>query len=524
MGIAALSRRISQRIDARSEDGIALVLALGFIVVLSIATASAMDYSSSSQRQASVSNSGQVAYALAEAGVNNAEAILNQSSNNASSPTLLGCSADPSNPLVSAAPCTDLTVVMSNGTAYYHGMFSQSGNTGIWTITSTGDALNPNGNAHVRRTITAVISVTGGGQSNNISVWNYVYATAPQGSGCELTLSGTNTILDVPVYVTGDLCLTGTNAQIIDNTANGGQAVDVRVGGTLQYSGSNSTVGLATKYLSSGLVQGGCITVSNPTPHTCTASDKWFVTNTDTPITATPPTTDFASWYLNASPGPKHGCDSSLTPAPVLSSSTFDNNTTMDGTAPTFDITGSTYNCVTSTGQISYSTSTHILNVSGTIFFDGNITSSATNSMYHGLATIYANGTFDFTGTNTSLHAGCPASPATPTHQCAFSDVSKEWSPNSDNILFITRKTNAVAVDFSGTNNQFQGGVLCDPTSTINLSGSNTKVEGPIICGKYTFATNTKLLPLPTISNLPPGAPVPPNAPATISPPTTYGG
>jgi hypothetical protein len=49
-------------------------------------------------------------------------------------------------------------------------------------------------------------------------------------------------------------------------------------------------------------------------------------------------------------------------------------------------------------------------------------------------------------------------------------------------------------------------------------------VEGPIICGKFKWFTQTKILPLPTISNLPPGAPVPPNAPATISPPVITSG
>ena len=106
--------------------------------------------------------------------------------------------------------------------------------------------------------MTANVTVTGGGQGNNISVWNYVYSTAPQGAGCEVDLSGTNVIVDVPLYVTGDLCVSGTNAKIVENTANGGQPVDVRVGGTLTISGTNATVGTAAQKLTSGLVSGGC--------------------------------------------------------------------------------------------------------------------------------------------------------------------------------------------------------------------------------------------------------------------------
>src|SRR5579872_3106553 len=300
-----LLRAAAQRLDVAREDGIALVLALGFIVVLSITTATAMSYTAGAQRISSTSNAGQVAYALAEAGVNNAEAVLNQINNNASSPTLLGCSA---NGQVSAAPCTDLTLTGAGGTAAYHGMYSVNGNTGIWTITSTGTATNPNGAASIKRTISAVVSITGGGQSNNISVWNYVYSTAPQGSGCEVTISGTNVVVDVPMFITGDLCLNGTNSGVVQNTADGGQLVDLRVVGTVTFGGANSTVGTSTTHLYSGIAQGGCITSGNPTPHTCSTTDHWYVDHADSPVSATAPTTDFTNWYNNASPGPKNGC------------------------------------------------------------------------------------------------------------------------------------------------------------------------------------------------------------------------
>ena len=504
----------------RHEHGLALVVALGFTVVLTILVASMIGYTSSNSRNANVSGSRLDARAVAESGIAAAASIINTAAD-ASLPTILGCTQSGQN---SATPCTDLVLSVPGGTASVHGLYTQGGNSGTWTITSSGSVRNPTGAADLSRSMTATVTITAGGQSNNISVWNYVYATAPQGSGCEVDLTGTNVVIDVPLYVTGDLCLSGTNAQIIENTGYGGQPVDVRVGGTLTYGGSNTTVGTSATPLTSGLVQGGCITNSNSTPHTCTTADKWYVNSTDSPITAVPPTVDYTSWYADASPGPNHACDAAMTPSPVLAASKFDSDTTMNGTTPSFDITGSTYNCITSSGSISYSTATRILSVSGTIFFDGNITSSATNSMFHGKATIYVNGTFGLSGVNASFHAGCPASPSTPTHQCAFSDVLQEWDPNKDNVLVVVRKTGVTAVDFSGTNNQFQGGILCDSTSTIDLSGTNTKVEGPIICGKFKWATNSKLLPLPSITNLPPGAPVPPNAPATISPPVVTAG
>ena len=287
--------------------------------------------------------------------------------------------------------------------------------------------------------------------------------------------------------------------------------------------GANSTVGTAAAKLTSGLIEGGC-TGGNPNPHPCTTADKWFVNATDSPITATPPTVDFTSWYANASPGPSHGCTSALSGLPQLANSKLDSDSTMNGTTPSWDLTGSSYSCVTSTGALSWNSSTNLLSISGTIFIDGNLSISDTNAMYHGLGTIYVNGTLSMTGTKPSLRAGCPASPATPTAQCAFSSTSAAWNPNKDNILFIVNKKNATAVDFSPTQAEFQGGVLCDSTSTIDMSGTQTTIEGPIICGKLKWFTLTKLYPLPTITNLPPGAPVPPNAPATISPPVITSG
>jgi Tfp pilus assembly protein PilX len=495
----------------REEDGIALVMALGITVVLIIFVASMIGYTSQNARNANTSDKRIDALALAESGLASAVSILNQAST-VTTPTLLGCSA---NGLNSALPCADITIPGVGGTTYVHGLYTQTGSTGSWAITSYGSVTNPTGAGNLTKVMTATVSITGGGQSNNISVWNYVYSTAPQGSGCEVDLSGTNFVIDVPLYVTGDLCLSGTNAKIVDNTANGGQPVDVRVGGTLTISGTNATVGTAAAKLTSGLVSGGC---GSP-PHTCSAVDRWYVNATDAPLTAVPPTVDFPTWYANASPGPKSPCGAS-TPAPVLAASTFDNDTTMNGTAPSFDITGNaSYNCVTNTGSLSWNKTTKVLTASGTIFFDGDVVSSSTGAMYHGLATIYVDGTFSLSGTNASFRAGCPASPAAPTAQCPFGDTGSGWNPSTDMIIFVTHKTGATAIDFSGTNNEFQGGVLCDSTSTIDLSGTNTKMEGPIVCGKFKFATNTKLMPLPSITNLPPGAPVPPNAAATVGQP-----
>src|SRR5947209_5635375 len=61
----------------RDESGIALVMALGIMLVLTIALGTTIYLAASAARDAQRTNGGQKAYALGEAGVNNAIAALN---------------------------------------------------------------------------------------------------------------------------------------------------------------------------------------------------------------------------------------------------------------------------------------------------------------------------------------------------------------------------------------------------------------------------------------------------------------
>jgi Tfp pilus assembly protein PilX len=491
----------------RQDDGIALVMALGITVVLIIMIAAMISYTSQGSRNSNVSRSRLTAHTISESGIATAASIVNKAAN-AADPALLGCTA---NGLNSALPCTDISVAVPGGTAYLHGMYSQVGNTGTWTVTSYGSVRNPTGSANLTKMVTATMSLTGGGQSNNISVWNYVYATAPAGSGCEVTITGNNAIVKVPVYITGDLCLNAGGAGIREDTANGGQPVDVRVGGVTSFADASASVGTSAKHITSGISLGGCKTVGSA--HPCTSADGWWVNQADAWITATPPVVDMAFWYTNASPGPKNACGAG-TPSPVLSASSFDSDTTMNGTTGQFDLTGgSSYNCVTPTGTLSWSTATKKLTISGTIFFDGPVMSSNTAAYYVGKATIYVNGTFSMSTTNGSLMAGCPS--ANPTRQCLI-NTTGEWDPNINNLMIISGKTSGNGVALTGPNSKFQGGLLCPPTSTADLTGDTVSYEGPLICGKFLWGNGMTIFPLPTVTNLPPGAPVPPNAPATI--------
>src|ERR687888_1876771 len=87
-----LLRQLLERLR-RDEAGMALVLALGMMTVLGISVVTVVDYASSSSRNASYSRVRMTAFDLADAGMNNALAVLNLPSNNALDPdTLPSCS------------------------------------------------------------------------------------------------------------------------------------------------------------------------------------------------------------------------------------------------------------------------------------------------------------------------------------------------------------------------------------------------------------------------------------------------
>ena len=68
-----------KRLALRDERGIALIMSLGILFVLTISLGTVIYVTSASARHAEHSNAGQKAYALAEAGVHDAFAVLNAS-------------------------------------------------------------------------------------------------------------------------------------------------------------------------------------------------------------------------------------------------------------------------------------------------------------------------------------------------------------------------------------------------------------------------------------------------------------
>jgi hypothetical protein len=396
----------------RDESGIALVMALGVTVVLSIVVTTTMFYSSSNSRSANVSDKRNRAYGLAEAGANNAMSILSNPVNNALDKYVFCADAASLPPL----PCYH-TDQYTNGSVTWSGTLSVNVvmNSAYWTITSIGDVANPTSPTapHLTRMITATVIVkpTDSQVLNNPS-WNYIFSRAPNWTGqalngCDMTL-GNSVNVTSNLYVLGNLCFTNT-AKMTKGT--------LFVKGSLDQQSNSNTVGTSSLAISAAHIGLGCKykSQSGTLPHNpcrqgaATTNDNiWATVLDNTPAPITPPTVDWNSWYLNADPGPYFPCNTQQVGDPALPAFKFDNPvavmTETDANKLAFkndnqgiaDLTPATsYTCKTPVGQISWNATTSTLTLTGTVFIDGSakVDNGKTN-LYSGAGVLYLSGSF----------------------------------------------------------------------------------------------------------------------------------
>lgn len=507
----------------RDESGVALVFALGTMTVLAITTISVISYTSSNDRHSNRSVRGQQAVALAEAGVNVAAATLAESDAPLSSSALARESSTGACP--DGVNTCNLDPYQTGDSLWFGSLDAAHPDGPRWTITSWGvvPSATPGAPDVVRRLVAEIEMVTTSVHEPNAASWNFVYSTrTSDDTTCDVDVTGTNVVIDVPLYVAGNLCFTGTNAKIIENTATGGQPVSLTVVGKLAYIGENSKVGESSaEPITRGAVGVGCATSITGVAQPCSnyAATRYFVGENGTAQATSAPQADFDSWYSNAAPGPEHDCQSSTSP-PSLSPSVFDNNSVRDNSAGTFNLTpSSSYRCRAYdeggnlVGELSWDWPSKTFTLAGTIFIDGsaNVTYNGTVN-YNGSASLYLSGSLTLSGTNGRL---CATSSGT---TCDFAS----WDPNSE-MLMVIADGSPSAINFSGTNNKFQGALWANSTANVNFEGTNVEFEGPIVAGGYTWATRVTLKPLPVITQLPPGAPLTPNVHVEPDPPRYVG-
>jgi len=441
------------------EGGIALPFALVTVLATGTLASSAIAYSSWNYGSAKRSDADLQALALAEAGLNYAYSTLY----NSGTPTM-----------DSAVPTR--TITLETGDATYYGTLT--GDT--WKLVGIGTVRNPTGpgSAPVVRTVSGRASLGSArrGTANN-AVWNYVYVDDPNTT----TTLGNSVNVNIPLYVRGDL--------VIQNTAQvSGYAL--QVGGTVEFH-NDGTVGTADTPIHEAHVGGGC-RVGNVGPFTtpCTPDTRVHATISDsTPTEFVKPEADFAGWYYNAEPGPRHACTTGSFPGGFDNDSAPNNSRTVVDLAPTtaydcrvYDQSGALV------GQLTWvpgtSSTPGSLTIAGTIYFDGPIEFRQYNrAVYSGRATIYSSG--DITFANQTMLCGDP-------------ECDAGWDPQANLLAFVSGADVRV-----GQQSSFQGAIYAvDAYSEDN----NSTFWGPIIANTISLSNSTTNQYVP-IGTLMPGMP-----------------
>jgi Tfp pilus assembly protein PilX len=525
----------------RDESGIALVMALMVMFVLTIVTTSVIFYTTSNQHSSQLSLTRDGSYRLAEAGINNAMSVLGSPpdiatgiGNNALDPNVF-CGIAGKN-YTSTNPCT-IRDDYSNGYVIWKGVLSPG--TATWLITSTGYVLNTNvngGTAYSTRTLTVSVAVHPTlTQPLNTPVWNYIYATKPAStpaSTCDESLTQSVTVSS-PFYVEGNLCLFNTSS-----ITRGPLVVKGRVTFT---NVSKNFAGTSSVPLSDAHILNGCTASTTHTPCQNNGVDNVYATVLDGSLPAglTPPVPNWDNWYLNSSPGPYFPCQTISGQAP-LSPLTFDspvdanvtdtdaqklaystgaqgNNLATQNLTPGFD-----YRCQTASGELSWNNTTKVLTIKGTIYIDGSvyIQNGAVN-LYTGQGVIYLGGTL-FVKNSSLCGAIYNGACDMRTYQAS---PAQGWDPNSNLVCFVARGSGTGGLVSPGDSAQFvsatlQGAVYA--AGNIDI-GTTSNVDGPLV-GYQVIIGQSVTTSFPAITIVPQGMPSNPTAYAQIDPPSGYSG
>lgn len=433
---------LRKRLD--DERGLALPMALGVIMVLSLMTAGIFTYVTMNQGAAKRATADQKAFGLAESGLSYAFSKLENA------PNAYDANSVPST-----------TVTLPGGTVTYVGTLSGT----TWTLTGSGTVPNPSGPgaAPVTRTVSsqATVSTTTG---PDLRPWNYLFIDQP--AGC-ITM-GNSVTLDMAMYVRGDLCL--ENNSQIDSPA-------VHLLGNL-YVENEAQIGSAADPIQEFAATGACHYMSAPVA--CGPASHVYASQiAANPPTISKPTADLSGWYANALLGPRSNCSTGSFPGG------FDNDASLNVSLGEVDLTpASAYDCRKLDGagntvaRLAWQPgSPGTLTIQGTIYFDGDLTWRNLNLIqYDGRATIYASGQVRIA--NRADLCGVPA-------------CDETWDPDVDLLVFVAGSllaegSSSLGGDV-GNHVNFQGAMYVVNDFEMD---NNTSIWGPVITRSATISNS----------------------------------
>jgi len=237
-----------RRLDPRREDGIALVLAIAVLAFLSASTATAIYIATASHATANSSSAGQNAYALAQAGLNDALSVLTGQLDTDGS--VRDGAKYPNDPTLLSGTHTS-SYPSLGGTVSWSGTLDT--NTYVWTVTSTGSVSQQDTSTKITRTLTQKDSVLGINQGATGGSWSRFYQDDADPNDC-LTLDATTWVTNLGTRG----CLVLDNGGTI-----AGSTVNVDVGTTVQINGVAADTGTKSPASATGWTSSSNVYTSN---------------------------------------------------------------------------------------------------------------------------------------------------------------------------------------------------------------------------------------------------------------------
>jgi hypothetical protein len=256
---------------------------------------------------------------------------------------------------------------------------------------------------------------------------------------------------------------------------------------TVTYSADvNVGLGTSSVNITQASIGGTCKYNAAATHNPCTSADRVYAnTINNTPEDLVKPQPDLAFWYENAKPGPAHNCTTGSFPGG------FDNDTVYNNSRPSppeVTPTNVNYTCQVwengaLVGELSWNYTTHVLNIKGTIFVDGDFRFDDDGQIVHyqGRGIIYAAGDIEYDEIVCAGGSG--------TTNCITAGMAS-WSPATNMMVLL-----------SGGNSEYdQGGSTCTPGPTCPgghpmagfqgvvyaagdcLIHENFNLSGPVVC------------------------------------------
>ena len=547
--------------------------ALGTMLTLTIAVTT-IALTSAGVRDAHRMNAGQQAFALAEAGANNALAVLNGNYPDS-------INAYPGNggllPLRSST--------YENGTSWWCGALDTT--LAVWTITSYGQVANPTGpagstvaetacgstfdvdSADVVHKVSVSVPVLADQTAQSAGlVWQWLYApcdatltnsgtlSAPLYVGCNLNIENSLAVTD-RLYVTGNLTFSGQGHMDAKTMPSG--VSQLSVGGLTTLENVNGRIGTSTTAIAQADLIGGCVQKNNSGyPGTGNKPCTWANSsvnvaaggqnNTTMPAPPlAPPVVDWNHAYTYSYPGPYRACTAQTgTPPSFESSGNTARDNSLDSTviapaltaAPQNLTPATSYACTTAGGEISWDATSRVLTVSGSVFIDGSVVvdlgwSANRAATYNSVGTIWSSGTILVK--NASLCAvpgtsgNCYTTGTGGTGSCVTSGT---WDP-SKCLLILAANGNGSSGGVQGQvsagdgievkSGAFQGGAYA--TSSVESSTTGA-IDGPMISSTGTILIGqSSVASFPAINFLNEGAPGDNTiSTAKLGEPINYGG